>query len=44
MADAVPSAASIIMHGKPRWEGQGTLDMPALSVGFGHRNEQDLNL
>lgn len=44
MADAVPSAASIIMDDKPRREGPDTLDMPALSVGFGHRNEQDLNL
>jgi integrase len=44
MADAVPSAASIIIPGKPRWEGRDTLDMPALSVGSGHRNDLHPNL
>jgi integrase len=44
MADAVPSAASIIMDDKPRREGPDTLDVPALPVGFGHRNELDLDL
>ena len=44
MADAVPSAASIIMRGKPRWEGAGTLDMPVVSIGSGHRNEPNPDL
>ena len=40
MADAVPSAASIIMRGNPdRPEGRGALDMPPVSGGSGHRNE-----
>ena len=40
MADAVPSAASIIMRGNPdRPEGRGVLDMPSVSGGSGHRNE-----
>jgi hypothetical protein len=44
MADAVPSAASIIMSGKPRSEGRDTLDMPSVSGGSGHRNELRPNL
>jgi hypothetical protein len=45
MADAVPSAASIIMRGNPdRPEGRGVLDMPAVSGGSGHRNELNANL
>ncbi|MGO9791033.1 MAG: tyrosine-type recombinase/integrase [Solirubrobacteraceae bacterium] len=44
MADAVPSAASIIMPGKPRLEGRDTRDMSTLSVGSGHRNELHPNL
>jgi Phage integrase family len=40
MADAVPSAASIIIRSTPdRPEGRDVLDMPAVSGGSGHRNE-----
>jgi integrase len=45
MADAVPSAASIMMRGNPdRPEGSGVLDMPAVFGGSGHRNELSPNL
>ena len=45
MADAVPSAASIMMRANPdRPEGSGVLDMPAVSGGSGHRNELSPNL
>ena len=45
MADAVPSAASIIMRGNPdRPEGRGMLNMPVVSGGSGHRNELSPNL
>ena len=45
MADAVPSAPSIIMGGDPdRPEGRGVLDMPGVSGGSGHRNELNPNL
>ena len=45
MADAVPSAASIIMRGNPdQPEGSGMLDMPTDSGGSGHRNEPNPNL
>jgi integrase len=45
MADAVPSAASIMMRGDPdRPEGSGVLDMPAIPGGSCHRNELNPNL
>jgi hypothetical protein len=45
MADAVPSAASIIMPGNPdRPEGRAMLDMPGVSGGSGHRNELNPDL
>ena len=45
MADAVPSAASIIIPSNPdRLEGRPMLDMPAVSGGSGHRNELHPNL
>jgi len=45
MADAVPSAASIIMRSKPDGaEGLSMLDMPAVTGGSGHRNELRPNL
>ena len=45
MADAVPSAASIIMRRKPDPAVRpGMLDVPALSAGSGHRNALDSNL
>jgi integrase len=45
MADAIPSAASIMMRGNPdRPEGSGVLDMPTVSGGSGHRNEISPNL
>ena len=45
MANAVPSAASIIMRGNPdRPEGRDVLDMPAVSGPSGHRNELNANL
>jgi integrase len=45
MADAVPSAASIMMRADPdRPEGSGVLDMPAVSGGSGHSNDPNRNL
>ena len=45
MADAVPSAASIMMRAEPdRPERSGVLDMPAVSAGSGHSNEPNRNL
>jgi hypothetical protein len=45
MADAVPSAASIMMRGNPdRPEGSGVLDLPTVSGGSGHSNEPNRNL
>ncbi len=45
MADAVPSAASIMMRADPdRPEGSSVLDMPAVSGGSGHSNEPNRNL
>ena len=45
MADAVPSAASIIIPGNPlQPEGRGVLDMPSVSGASGHRNELNANL
>jgi hypothetical protein len=45
MADAVPSAASIMMRAdSDRPEGSGVLDMPAVSGGSGHSNEPNRNL
>jgi integrase len=45
MADAVPSAASIIMRSTPdRAEGPSMLDMPVVHGGSGHRNELHPNL
>jgi hypothetical protein len=45
MADAVPSAASIIMRGNPdRPEGRDVLEMPSVSGGSGHRNALSTNL
>lgn len=38
MADAVPSAASIMIHGKPDSEGLDTLEIPADRSQFGHGN------
>jgi len=41
MADAIPSAASIMMPGKPdRPEDRDLLDLPTDSEGSGHRNTQ----
>jgi integrase len=45
MADAIPSAASIMMRANPdRPENRDMLDFPAHSEGSGHRNEQHRNL
>ena len=45
MADAIPSAASIMMRGNPdRPEDRDTLDFPTHSEGSGHRNTQHRNL
>jgi len=45
MADAVPSAPSIIIQSNPdRPEGHRMLAMPAVSGGSGHRNDLDRNL
>jgi integrase len=45
MADAVPSAASIMMHtDSDRSEGRDMLHLPTASEGSGHRNEQNPNL
>jgi hypothetical protein len=45
MADAIPSAASIMMRGKPdRSEDRDLLDLPTDSEGSGHRNAQHRNL
>jgi integrase len=45
MADAVPSAASIIIPTNPdRPEGRRMLDMPSVSGGSGHRNQLHPNL
>jgi hypothetical protein len=45
MADAIPSAASIMMRGNPdRVEHRDLLDLPTDSEGSGHRNEQWRNL
>ncbi len=45
MADAIPSAASIMMRGNPdRPEGRDVLDLPTVSEGSGHRNDGNPNL
>jgi integrase len=45
MADAIPSAASIMMRtDSDRSEGQNVLDLPTVSDGSGHRNQQHPNL
>ncbi len=45
MADAIPSAASIMMRGNPdRPEDRDMLDFPTHSEGSGHRNGQHRNL
>jgi len=45
MADAIPSAASIMMRSNPdRPEDRDLLDLPADSEGSGHRNAQHRNL
>lgn len=45
MADAIPSAASIMMRSNPdRTEDRDMLDFPTHSGGSGHRNEQNRNL
>ena len=45
MADAIPSAASIMMRGNPdRPEDRHLLDLPTDSEGSGHRNDQNRNL
>ena len=45
MADAIPSAASIMIRtDSDRSEGRNALDLPTVSDGSGHRNEQKPNL
>jgi hypothetical protein len=45
MADAIPSAASIMMRGNPdQPKHPDVLDLPTVSVTSGHGNERNANL
>jgi hypothetical protein len=45
MVDAIPSAASTIIHSDPdRLEGGRTIDMPTVRAGSGHRSDPHSNL